>query len=92
MVSIFQYYQSISPSYIDDDITIGADDVVSLRRGGKQKDKVWEHFESVDILNDSHKGAKCKFCSQFWKRGKPNDMKAHLALKCTIDKLNNGFK
>lgn len=52
------------------------------RRGGKKRDKVWEYFNVVDIPNNPHKGAVCKFCSQSWKRGKPNEMKSHLALRC----------
>jgi len=54
------------------------------KRFGKPKDKVWEYFRSIDIPNSSHKGAQCSFCSQNWKRGKPNDMKAHLALRCSM--------
>src|SRR6266536_368859 len=52
------------------------------KRAGKKKDKVWEYFNIVDIPNNSHKGAVCKFCSTSWKRGKPNEMKSHLALRC----------
>src|SRR3954447_3659678 len=52
------------------------------KRLGKPKDKVWEYFRSIDIPNSSHKGAQCSYCLQIWKRGKPNDMKAHLALRC----------
>lgn len=49
---------------------------------------MWDYFNSVDILNDSHKGAECTFCSKTWKRGKPSEMKAHLALKCGAVPLN----
>jgi len=52
------------------------------KRGGKKRDNVWEYFNVVDIPNNPHKGAVCKFCSQSWKRGKPNEMKSHLALRC----------
>ena len=45
---------------------------------------MWEYFKSVDMPNSSHKGAQCLFCLQTWKRGKPNEMKAHLALKCPM--------
>jgi len=50
---------------------------------GKRRDKVWDYFDIVDIPNDTHKGAVCKFCKQSWKRGKPNEMKSHLALRCS---------
>ncbi|CAB4493940.1 unnamed protein product [Rhizophagus irregularis] len=49
----------------------------------KRRDKVWDYFDIVDIPNDTHKGAVCKFCKQSWKRGKPNEMKSHLALRCS---------
>jgi hypothetical protein len=44
----------------------------------------------IDVPNNSHKGAQCVFCSQSWKRGKPTDMKAHLALKCSM--VNHNVK
>ena len=53
-----------------------------IEKVGKKKDKVWDYFNVVNIPNNSHKGAVCKFCGQSWKRGKPNDMKSHLALRC----------
>jgi hypothetical protein len=53
---------------------------------GKKKDKVWEYFNIINVPNSSHKGAQCKFCSQTWKRGKPIEMKAHLALRCSMVK------
>jgi hypothetical protein len=59
-------------------------DITDQKKKGKPKDKVWEHFKPIDIPNSSHKGAQCSFCSQTWKRGKPNDMKAHLALRCPM--------
>lgn len=43
---------------------------------------MWNYFHVVDIPNNPHKGAICKFCSQSWKRGKPIEMKSHLALRC----------
>lgn len=57
--------------------------ILICKKGGKKKDKVWEYFNVVDIPNDAHKGAVCKFCSTTWKRGKPQEMKAHLALRCS---------
>ncbi|CAB4475368.1 unnamed protein product [Rhizophagus irregularis] len=53
------------------------------KKSGKRRDKVWDYFDIVDIPNDTHKGAVCKFCKQSWKRGKPNEMKSHLALRCS---------
>jgi hypothetical protein len=55
---------------------------------GKPKDKVWTYFDAINIPNDSHKGAQCDFCSKEWKRGKPSEMKAHLALKCSMVPYN----
>lgn len=76
-------------SYLDinlNDIDISEDAVentsILIKKGGKKKDKVWEYFNIVDVPNNPHKGAVCKFCSTTWKRGKPQEMKSHLALKC----------
>ena len=73
---------------MNDDINTILDDteiiITDQRKKGKPKDKVWEHFTSIDTPNSSHKGAQCSFCLQIWKRGKPNDMKAHLALRCPM--------
>ena len=46
----------------------------------------------IDIPNDSHKGAECSFCSKVWKRGRPNEMKVHLALKCHAIPFNIKIK
>lgn len=67
---------------MDDDTILDDTAETSQRKKGKPRDKVWEHFRSIDIPNSSHKGAQCLYCLQTWKRGKPNDMKAHLALRC----------
>lgn len=72
---------------MDDEISILDDQEITItdqKKKGKPKDKVWEYFTSIDTPNSSHKGAQCLFCSQTWKRGKPSDMKAHLALRCTM--------
>ena len=71
---------------MDDDISTILDDcdteIPEQKRTGKPRDKVWEYFKSIDTPNSSYKGAQCTFCTQTWKRGKPKDMKTHLALKC----------
>ncbi|CAB4441271.1 unnamed protein product [Rhizophagus irregularis] len=76
---------------IDDASTI-LDDAENLtqKKIGKKKDKVWNYFHVVDIPNNPHKGVICKFCSQSWKRGKPIEMKSHLALRCP--KVTYGIK
>ena len=41
------------------------DTIINLtRKIGKKKDKVWDYFNVVDIPNNPHKGAICKFCRQ----------------------------
>ncbi|GBC01587.1 hypothetical protein RclHR1_04250003 [Rhizophagus clarus] len=68
---------------LDDTSTILDDAENSIQRKlGKKKDKVWDYFNVIDIPNNPHKGATCKYCSQSWKRGKPIEMKSHLALRC----------
>jgi hypothetical protein len=79
---------------LDDELDINFDELNTLedeknntsiykKGAGKKKDKVWKYFNIIDIPNNSHKGAVCKFCSISWKRGKPNEMKSHLALRCS---------
>ena len=77
-----------------DDYSIISEDIEIInnnqRRGGKPKDRVWDYFKVIDVPNNSHKGAQCVFCFLSWKRGKPTDMKAHLALKCPM--VNHNVK
>ena len=51
---------------------------------GNKRDPVWEHFNATEIPFDSHLAAQCKLCFKTWKRGKPSELKAHLALKCPM--------
>ena len=59
-------------SNILDDTSIIIKDVenealnLSQKKAGKKKDKVWYYFNIIDISNNSHKGAVCKFYSQSW--------------------------
>ncbi|GES96420.1 ribonuclease H-like domain-containing protein [Rhizophagus clarus] len=68
---------------LDNTSTILDDAENSIQRKlGKKKDKVWDYFNVIDIPNNPYKRATCKYCSQSWKRGKPIEMKSHLALRC----------
>ncbi|GES87801.1 hypothetical protein RCL_jg11257.t1 [Rhizophagus clarus] len=50
---------------LDDTSTILDDAENSIQRKlGKKKDKVWDYFNVIDIPNNPHKGATCKYCSQ----------------------------
>ena len=57
---------------------------------GNKRDPVWEHFNATEIPFDSHLAAQCKLCFKTWKRGKPSELKAHLALKCPM--VNHDIK
>jgi hypothetical protein len=50
--------------------------------GGRPKGNVWHYFEEVNNGKGKHKGAICNFCHSLWSRGKANEMKSHLAMKC----------
>jgi hypothetical protein len=76
------YLNILDDETIDDDGNTSSLAKKNEKAVGKKKDKVWDYFKVINIPNNPHKGATCKFCSQSWKRGKPSDIKAHLALKC----------
>jgi hypothetical protein len=40
------------------------DTEINQKKKDKPRDKVWEHFISIDIPNSSHKGAQCSYCLQ----------------------------
>ncbi|CAG8526092.1 17921_t:CDS:2, partial [Gigaspora rosea] len=39
-----------------------------------------------DIISERsvHYSAKCNYCSETWSRGRPEDLKSHLALFCNV--------
>ena len=50
--------------------------------GGRPKGDVWQYFEEINNGRGKHKGAACNFCKLKWSRGRANEMKSHLAMKC----------
>ena len=54
----------------------------SIHPGGRPKGDIWEFFTEVNNGKGKHKGAVCNFCHSTWCRGRANEMKSHLAIKC----------
>ena len=48
---------------------------------------VWDHF-TKESLGSGHYSAKCHYCVTAWSRGRPEILKAHLALYCSQVLLN----
>jgi hypothetical protein len=53
-----------------------------LNLGGRPKGDIWQHFNEINNGKGKHKGAICNFCNSSWSRGRANEMKSHLAMKC----------
>ncbi|CAJ0908181.1 11399_t:CDS:2, partial [Entrophospora sp. SA101] len=70
-------------------IGFGATDVSLLNRdeisssikkkGGRRLDDIWEYVNKGESLGGGHYKASCKWCGGGWTRGRPQDMKVHLA-------------
>ncbi|CAJ0842157.1 1148_t:CDS:2 [Entrophospora sp. SA101] len=50
--------------------------------GGRPSSDVWQYFEKNTSKSKGHYTAKCRYCLKFWRRGIPDKLEAHLALKC----------
>ena len=53
-----------------------------INKGGPKKDEVWEYFIQGEEVNPGHYKVSCYYCKKEWKRGKPANLKAHLANEC----------
>ena len=62
--------------------TFFVDNNFDSKNTGRPKDEVWEHFTEVTYPQERHKGAICNFCSNKWKRGRPQILRSHLAIHC----------
>ncbi|CAG8851804.1 13887_t:CDS:1, partial [Racocetra persica] len=51
-------------------------------KGGRPQEDIWNEYDVIDSRKGKHKGARCRYCSVSWARGRAQDMKSHLALKC----------
>ena len=50
--------------------------------GGRPSDPVWEYFEKTPLASSGHFSAKCNYCKTFTIRGRPNELRIHLAKNC----------
>src|ERR1700752_3889468 len=56
---------------------------------GRKEDDVWDHF-TKESIGEGHYSAVCSYCSEKWSKGRPNELKSHLALYC--DGVPNDIK
>ncbi|CAG8777132.1 31710_t:CDS:2, partial [Gigaspora margarita] len=58
---------------------------VTKRRSldGKKLGDIWNYVDKGASLGQEHYGASCKWCPVKWDRGRPNDMRLHLARQCS---------
>jgi len=52
------------------------------RVSGRPFTEVWKHVVQGKPRSQGHYEAKCKYCNKKWSRGKPINMRAHLATHC----------
>ncbi|CAJ0837169.1 9030_t:CDS:2 [Entrophospora sp. SA101] len=52
------------------------------KKNGRRLDDIWEYVNKGEPLGGGHYKASCKWCGKGWTRGRPQDMKVHLARIC----------
>jgi hypothetical protein len=52
------------------------------KKTGRPQSEIWQHYEKNPLKSAGHFSAKCNYCMQFWPRGHPNKLEAHLANNC----------
>ncbi|CAG8749340.1 1573_t:CDS:2, partial [Racocetra persica] len=54
----------------------------SSYNGGRPQKNIWNEYDTIDNGRGRHKGARCRYCTMSWARGRAQEMKSHLAMKC----------
>ena len=52
------------------------------KKGGRNLNDHWEHFERGEVSSDGHARATCKFCGYSMYRGESAKMAGHIANHC----------
>ncbi|CAG8825165.1 17837_t:CDS:1, partial [Dentiscutata erythropus] len=52
------------------------------RNSGKKQGDIWHYFNQGPSLGRGHYKASCKHCPVSWERGRPDEMRLHLARHC----------
>src|SRR5947208_11905073 len=60
---------------------------IRVAKSGRPESHAWDHF-TKQSLGSGHYSAKCHYCASSWSRGRPETLKAHLALYCSQVPLN----
>ena len=88
----------LEPSYnyeldAEDVSLLNRDEISSSikKKGARRLDDIWEYVNKGESLGGGHYKASCKWCGGGWTRGRPQDMKVHLARICIMnqDDLEN---
>ncbi|CAG8695866.1 23794_t:CDS:1 [Cetraspora pellucida] len=54
----------------------------SSNKGERPLASIWNEYNMINNRLEKLKGASCKYCSALWARGRAQEMKAHLVMKC----------
>jgi len=60
---------------------------IRVAKRGRPESHAWDHF-TKESLGSGHYSAKCHYCATSWSKGRPETLKAHLALYCSQVPLN----
>jgi len=60
---------------------------IRVAKRGQPESHAWDHF-TKESLGSGHYSAKCHYCATSWSKGRPETLKAHLALYCSQVPLN----
>ncbi len=77
---------------VENVINISDEEENVKRKGGRQCDLIWNHFESKLLKTLGHFSAKYKYCDANFSCGWPNQLEIYLAKDCTavaLDIRNN---
>ena len=77
---------------VEDVINISDEEENVKRKGERQHDPVWNHFESKPLKTPGHFSAKCKYYDTNFSCERLNQLEVHLAKDCTavaLDIRNN---
>ena len=54
----------------------------SIKRAGRPKNEVWEHYQQSNNDGEGHASATCNYCSVKFSRGEVTILQGHLANHC----------
>ncbi|CAG8649418.1 2703_t:CDS:2 [Dentiscutata heterogama] len=73
---------SSDPVLISETDSVQTETTQSSYSGGRPQEDIWKEYDIINNGKGKHKGARCRYCTTSWTRGRAQDMKAHLGMKC----------